>query len=283
MDFSQPNSPARFLRAQLLTRVSKNPSYSVRAFARDLGISHSYLSQILNEKRGLSLRQAVLLSDALNLEKEQKDQLIQLLLENRLSKSATDANPTSLDLKREESTVSIDMERFRTVREWYHGAIVEMTSLSQFKADYAWIARRLGVTTLQVKAAVNRLRRIGVLQTKGRKWSKTKRRFLFPTTSLQEAVNRFHQEMIYKALTALEQKTPSDFEERDITGITIAIDPKRIPEAKKRIQRFRNQLADFLSKGERSEVYHLNVQLFRLTQASPARRKRRTKKCKPLN
>src|SRR3954468_21048338 len=92
MEVSYSDSPARFLKAQLLGRVSRNPSYSVRASARDLGISHSYLSQILNQRRELSLRQALLLSDALNLAKEERQQLIQLLLVKRARKSAPEGN-----------------------------------------------------------------------------------------------------------------------------------------------------------------------------------------------
>src|SRR5436853_48717 len=83
-----------------------------------------------------------------------------------------------------------------------------------FKPDYKWIARQLGITPLQVKSAINRLRRLEILKTKGRKWVKTRQRFQFPTTSSQEAVSGFHREMIYKAITTLENRTPSDFEAR---------------------------------------------------------------------
>lgn len=274
MESTPSNSPAQFLKGLLLRRISQNRSYSVRAFARDLKISHSYLSQILNERRGLSLRQALLLSDALHLGKEEKQRFIQLLFENKHYRLPGVAGAVSSP-KSEENTVALDMDRFRTVKEWYHGAILEMTTLKDFKANPQWIAKSLGITPLQARAAVNRLKRLGVLETKGKKWQKTRRRFQFPTTSLDEAVNGFHREMIYKAFKTLEKKTSEDFEARDITGITVAIDPKRIPEAKKRIQKFRNQLADFLSKGEPSEVYQLNVQLFALTDSKNNKRKRK--------
>ena len=258
-------TPAQFLKAQLLGRVSQNPSYSVRAFARDLKISHSYLSQLLNGRRGVSLRQALLISNALALKDEDRQRFMQLLFKNPIPGGMPDSGPTPAKSGASD-TMLMDLDRFRMVKEWYHGAIVEMTTLKNFRADFKTVARQLGLTSLQVRAAVNRLRRIGVLEIKGKKWKKTSRRFQFPTTSLQEAVNGFHQAMIYKALCTLEKKGPADFEARDITGMTIAIDPTRIPEAKKRIQRFRNQLADFLCKGEPSEVYQLNVQLFALTQ-----------------
>ncbi len=269
MGETNSNSPAEFLRARLLGRISQNPAYSVRAFARDLKISHSYLSQILNERRGLSFRQALLLSETLGLDEADKRLFIQLLLENRRRKFLPESRVLRVETKSVDTT-SLDMDRFRTVKEWYHGAIAELTILKGFKSDHRWVAGQLGITTVQAKAAVARLRRIGVLETKGRKWVKTRRRFQFPTTGLDNAVNGFHQAMLCKALTTLEKKAPADFEARDITGITVAIDPKRLPEARKRIEKFRNRLADFLSKGEPSEVYQLNVQLFNLTKGKNA-------------
>src|SRR3954465_8416355 len=105
MDSSPSQSPARFLKAQFLGRISRNPSYSVRAFARDLKISHSYLSQILNERRELPFRQALLLSDALNLKKEEKAHLIQLLLEKRTQKPAPAGKVAYKDIDPHDATV----------------------------------------------------------------------------------------------------------------------------------------------------------------------------------
>jgi uncharacterized protein (TIGR02147 family) len=260
MEQTTINSPASFLRARLMGRIAQNQSYSVRAFARDLKISHSYLSQILNERRKLSLRQALRLSEGLRLEAEERQTFIQLLLETRPERFASGSSASYKD-----DPISMDMDRFKIIGEWYHGAIVEMTSLKRFRADPRWIARQLGVTSLQVKAAVKRLQRMGVLEMKEKKWVKSHNRFHFPTTSSEVAVRRFHQEMIYKGLKTLDSAQEEDFKHRDITGITIAINPEKIPEAQKRIQRFRNQLADFLSKGETTAVYQLNVQLFSLT------------------
>ena len=39
----------------LFAKIKNNPHYSMRAFSRDIGISHSHISQVLNHKRKLSL------------------------------------------------------------------------------------------------------------------------------------------------------------------------------------------------------------------------------------
>lgn len=50
-----------FLMQELETRKGKNKSYSLRAFSRNIGVTPSFMSQILNGKRVLSLKSAATL------------------------------------------------------------------------------------------------------------------------------------------------------------------------------------------------------------------------------
>jgi hypothetical protein len=47
--------------------------------------------------------------------------------------------------------------------------------------------------------------------------------------------------------------------------MTMAIDPKKLPQAKERIRDFRRGLSEFLESGNRSEVYRINIQLMPVT------------------
>lgn len=58
------------LEAELLKRQSKNKSYSVRAFCRDLQIDPSYLSKVLNKEAALSLKSANKIALKLELDEE---------------------------------------------------------------------------------------------------------------------------------------------------------------------------------------------------------------------
>ena len=49
-----PQGLRPFLKMELDSRIKKNPSYSLRSFAKSLNISHAALSQILNGKRNLT-------------------------------------------------------------------------------------------------------------------------------------------------------------------------------------------------------------------------------------
>src|ERR1700744_175480 len=53
------------LRRELVARIERNPHYSLRAFARDLGVTHAYLSMLINGKRRLSVSVAARLEESL--------------------------------------------------------------------------------------------------------------------------------------------------------------------------------------------------------------------------
>ena len=76
-------------------------------------------------------------------------------------------------------------------------------------------------------------------------------------------MRRVNREYIQMALVSLEKNS---IEERDVTGVTMAISTKKIAVAKKMISNFRRELAEYLETADsKDEVYRLNIQLFPLT------------------
>jgi hypothetical protein len=65
-------------------------------------------------------------------------------------------------------------------------------------------------------------------------------------------------------------------DERDISGITLAIAPDKIAVAKEEIRRFRRRMAKCLETQRPSAVYQLNIQFFRLAD-SETKQKRKPK------
>ena len=68
--------------------------------------------------------------------------------------------------------------------------------------------------------------------------------------------------MIEKASKAIREQ---EIHERDITSNTVTTSTAKLPEAKKMIRDFRQNLAKFLDTPDGNETYQLNVQLFKLT------------------
>ena len=54
------------LKNELRARKSRNPSYSLRSFARDLTLSPSFLSRILSDSKKLTFERAVVIAHLLN-------------------------------------------------------------------------------------------------------------------------------------------------------------------------------------------------------------------------
>ena len=65
-----------FLKDELERRASKNPSYSLRAFARDLGLTNSHLSMTLSGRKRISVDTAEQIAGRLNLETDAAEYLV---------------------------------------------------------------------------------------------------------------------------------------------------------------------------------------------------------------
>lgn len=250
-------TPESALREVFLERRRRNPRYSLRALARDLGVSHSYLSLALNGKRRLSSRQTLNLAKLAALPTKETTSL---LLASAEVRSPSD-NPSAPKA----SFVRQEMDRYRVLEEWYHLPILDLTRLLRFRAEPPWIARELGISARQAASALARLKRLGMLVEVNGRWTKREQRIAFPTRESMASVRAFHRQMIEKSLKALGSSRPADFGRRDITGITMPVNAAKIPQAKKRIERFRRMLLRFLADGECTDLYQLNVQLFPLT------------------
>ena len=77
-----------------------------------------------------------------------------------------------------------------------------------------------------------------------------------------EAIRQYHRQMINNALRALSETT---MEEREMTGYSVPLRKKDIPEFKKMMRKFHREIARLAAKTNADNVYQFNVQLFPLT------------------
>lgn len=246
-------------------RVGKNPRYSLRAMARDLEVSPTFLSLVLNGKKKISFRRALQMSKALGLDEGRSEALLRAAAMSsvRDGDSRRFLERSFKTTPKESVYPTLELERFRALSDWYHVAILDLTLVKGFVADANWVAEQLGIPASQVRVAVSRLERLGLLEIREGRWLKTEAKLAVPTTRSDPAIRNFHHQMMERAQLAL--KDPESFAEREIAGATIAINPERLPLAKKRIQAFRRELMELLIEGECTELYQFNQQLFRLT------------------
>ncbi len=210
----------------------------MRAFANHLGIDSSTLSQILSGKRALS--------------------------EKKLQEICKRIGISMPSLEKAESEFStLDLDAFAAVSDWYHYAILDLTLLKSFKSDVHWIARKLGIQSHEASAATERLKRLGMLVEKNGKLVKAERLYTnYSEGVTSAALKEYQRQVIKKSLQAVDG-CPQ--ERKDITSMTIAVDSKKLKQAKEKLKKFRRELCAFLEDGERDSVFHLALQLYPVT------------------
>lgn len=254
----------QLLHTELVERVRRNPRYSVRAMARDLGVSAAFLSQVLNGRRHLSEAKALEVGRKLGWKRGELEVFGKLV---RLSKVSDPEMRASLmgELSRGPSGArlrkhfGLPLERFKVIADWHHFAILELTAVRGFESGPAWIASRLGISKPETEAALVRLQRIGLLVRREGRWVKSKDCVIADAPS--EAIRRFHSEHLRKAAQAMGRQP---FETRHLSGMTIAVDRSRYELAIRKITAFREEMEELLSGEQPDSVYQLSVQLFRL-------------------
>lgn len=243
------------LKGELRRRQLVNARYSLRSFARDLGINPGFLSSILNGRANLSPSKAAELAKLLRYDVEQASEFVRLVQNSMVTIDGVDPS---------EDFVPLRLEAFHVIANWYHYAILELTYVKDFKATPAWIADRLGISQLDAEKALARLLKLGLLKKTKAGLAKTKAFIATPTDQPSAALRSFHAQLLEKAKHALETQ---DISNRDITGTTMSIDLRLLPEVKKEIRKFRHRLAKLVAKQKKqpTRVYHLGVQFFELT------------------
>jgi uncharacterized protein (TIGR02147 family) len=158
----------------------------------------------------------------------------------------------------------LSLELFKVIADWYHYAILELTFLPEFKPTAAWIAGKLGISEIEAKLALERLKKLELLLEKNGTLVKADGQVLTADRMLTTAAHRKRQRQILeKSLHALEN---DPVEQRNHSAMTMAIDPSRLSEAKRRIDEFTQELCKFLETGVRSQVFEMQVSLFSHTQ-----------------
>ena len=258
------------LRAELAKRCRQNPRYSQGAFARDISIPPSRLSEIFNGKQGLSQRAARAIARHLNFSATESDFFADLVESVHGRSRATRENAT-IRLRRyrslnEESHIEADT--FRVIADWYHLAIVELSRLEHFVSEPEWIASALKVPLETVWEALERLLRLGLLIERQGSYEATRAMNIishdFPTSGMR----KFTRQMLDKAKEAVGDQP---LHERVNQTYLLPVDSSRIAGIKADLDKVLRQLAVDLHGKDPSPdaVFCFSGQFFRVAGVPP--------------
>lgn len=256
-----------------MRRLGQNESYSLRAFARDLDLSPSRLSETMNLKSGVSLPTVEKISARLKLSKSESGFLRDLyLVDGKTNRGTRDIAMKSLSKARERTKIKeLDTEKFKVIAEWYHTAILQMTDLNHFRPDIEWIANKLGIAPERSRRAVERLFDLGLLfiEPSTGKWKQHPELMVTESEIPATAIRQYHRQMMQKAFRAIEDVP---VERRNIQSMTFALPKDRYREVCGKIQDLLKEAWE-ISESEsgdsrKDSLYAINVQFFPLIETT---------------
>ncbi len=256
-----------YLKAYLAWCQARNPRYSLRSWCRSLGLKEAAsLSLVMSGKRPLSNRVADRLKPKLCTTGDERDyfDIITCVATAHDPQTKLFYERLASDFAPLRSEVILRLEHFRLMSHWVHFALQEMTKLSDFSEDLEWLHQKLQgrVRKVDIRDALDRLLRLNYLQrnSDGR-LVKTHRHLKTETEIPNATLRQMHLDYISMAIAALQEQ---DLARRDITAFHTSTSREKIPEAKRMIARFRQQLMEFLEEPHGETVYQVNVQMYDL-------------------
>lgn len=243
------------LREDLGRRQRKSPSYSLRAFARDLDIHPATLSLVFKGKRSLPLKNSSQVADKLSLGPKERTYFLESFYRTK----------TSIDdikVPEHDDRFMIDESCFSVIAEWEHDAVLTLMDCSDFVFSETEIVNRLGISEIRLKTVLLNLQQAGLLVADGKGFKKVHRSIRTTEDISSNALKLSHKETLDIGKDKLDE---IDVMLRDFSSLMVAIDPQKMTEAKTIIREFRQKMMALLREGNKTEVYQLAIQFYPMT------------------
>lgn len=252
------------LRSKLQEKTDKNRRYSLRAFAKDLGISPALLSQVLSGKRGMSDSMARDVARKLKLGAVQQDYFCDLVAADH-AKSEAKKTQAQERLKNYDHTKikQLGLEYFIHIHEWHHYAILEAIGLKDFQASTSWLAKKLNTEEIRIRIAVERLEEVGLLKiTPEGKWLDTHAHL-----EIRQDAEATKLALRQYALLGIDALAKTPMSKREHAAFVMSVDSKRVDEAKRVLANFYQSFIEQFdsSEDDKDAIYVLAAQFFPVT------------------
>jgi uncharacterized protein (TIGR02147 family) len=279
--------PADFLNATFLKKSQENPKFSLRAFARKLGLSPGSLHSLLTKKKRLSVERSHEIAEKLQLTEKERDYFTLLVqkdstknpkLKASLIEKANLLNPVLKTGQRE----LLEADHYSVLENWYGFAILECLARVKPRGGSShWkrhtLARALQLTTAEVNSSIDRFTRLGwveELDSGSLHYKKTG--ILAKSEKAENAFHPFYLSSIQKMIGTIDSQSPV---EKYIGAETIGFDPTQLPAVKKLADEFLDNVLKISRESKvNSELYQCFFSFHRLSVPISTTQKRSPKK-----
>lgn len=253
------NELRALVRATFEKKCANGPKFSLRAFARFLGISPGNLSQFLNNKKNLSIKTI--------------SRILVIIEKNPEIRKKHLARYENFLIKRKKETLNstityekIEQATFAKVKEPIYFSFLNFIETDTYKSGLSnfEIANKLKISTSKLNSVIE------VLLTEKLITKNSDQQFLRTATNfstnddISDNAIKLHNQLVLKRATEAIHSTPVDL--CDFTSLTLPVNLAQIPKAKVIIRKFQDELIDLLNQSPKQEVYHLAITLFPATE-----------------
>lgn len=260
-----------YLKKRFNELKKERDDFSYRVFNRKAGIASSgFLKNVVDGKRNLATDGIRKIIKGLEL-KPDEGKYFESLVHFNQAQNHEDKDHYFQELlanKRFVRAHPLTEAQYNLFSEWYYVALLELIRLeSRETKDILWIQRSLreNVPLLDIKKAVKDLIELGLVK-EGKQLLLRKQTMLSTPDEVKSvSVANFHFQMGQIAAKALKEDSPQD---REFSGLTVALSDTGFEIAKKELQKFRRKLHSLVEEDTehpKTNVAHLNLQLFKVS------------------
>jgi uncharacterized protein (TIGR02147 family) len=240
--------------------------YTHRDFARETGMnSTAWLLHLIRGSKNLTTESSQRISKGLGFTKSEAEYFENLVsFTQAQTPSAKDVYfQRMLAQKRRLKISRLTEEQYEYYSKWHHPVIRSLVNKVTWAEDYEILASHLvpPITAREAKASVQLLLKLGLItQKETGEWAQST-----PILSTGDEVNSVYVANYHREVSRLSENVYDLWpkEERDVSSLTLGINPKDAERIKTRIQEFRKEILDIARMSDEADrVMQLNIQFF---------------------
>ena len=256
---------------------SRNPLFSYQVFSQHANIpSRGFLINVVAGRRRLSPSHVAGVAKAMKLSKSQFEYFENLVAYANARTMAEKQryfermNAVKVTGNNVAQTHVVRKEQYQYYSQWYHGVVRSIIGLAGFSGDYEQLAQRVhpSITPAQAKRSVALLERLGFIAAdESGEYRIIDATITTPPEVVSLAIHNLHLQTLDIARKALNDLPR---ERRNFTGMNLGISASTYKQVCRELEQFRIRLLelahDDANDHEEQAVYHLNLQLFSVSQ-----------------
>lgn len=259
----------RFLRDWYEAAKKTRASFSYRTFSKRAGFrSTNFFKLVMDGERNLTEESLVKFMTGLKLNKQEQEFFRNLVFFNQ-AKTHEEKDlyyQCLIRSKKYNQLKPIERQHYEYYSTWYHPVVRELAVSKDFDGTPEWIAKKVfpPITPAQAANSMELLEQLGFIEKIGEnKWRQSSTLLSTGPEIVSHIVVNYHKNLLDVTKEILETVSAA---KRDISTMTLGVAKERLPELKKKIQEFRQEILKLVSTDTHpEEVVQLNIQLFPVT------------------